>query len=198
MTVIDYYLTLNSPWAYLGVAQLRDIVQRRGVSVRVKPAKFLEVFERTGGVALPKRAPERQAYRLVEIARWAKHRNLPLNIKPKHFPSDEAKATRVVIAADKQGLDALSLSLELGRALWEREESFAEDGVIAAAAERAGLDLAVIMARAPDAAALDQVWVENTNEAVSRGVFGAPSYVLPSGEIFWGQDRLDFLDRALG
>lgn len=196
MTVIDYYISLNSPWTYLGAAQLTDILARHGASARVKPARFGEVFERTGGLPLPKRAPERQAYRLVELKRWSEWRKMPLTIKPKHFPSDETKATRLVIAADRRGLDALRFSLELGRALWEREESLADDDAIAAAGKRAGIDLVGLGGAAEDAS-LDAVWDQNTKEAVARGVFGAPSYVLPSGEIFWGQDRLEFLDRAL-
>lgn len=198
MTTIDYYISLNSPWTYMGAQQFTEVLKRHGASVRVKPAKFGEVFEKTGGLPLPKRAPERQAYRLVELKRWSEFRKIPLTIKPKFFPSDETKGVRLVIAADRQGLDALRLSLELGRALWEREESLADDEAIRAAAKRAGIDMDAVMAKAPDAATLDAVWDENTREAIGRGVFGAPSYVLPSGEIFWGQDRVDFLDRALG
>lgn len=194
---IDYYLSLNSPWTYMGSALLADMAKRHGATVNVKPAKFGPIFEQTGGLPLPKRSPQRQAYRLMELKRWREVRNIPIHIEPKYFPSDDTAATRLVIAAKIQGKDAHLLSLELGRAVWEREESFADPAVIAAAAERAGLDAAAIRRAAPADAELDRLYDQFTTEAVAAGVFGAPSYVLPSGEIFWGQDRLDLLERAL-
>lgn len=196
-TTVDCYLSLNSPWTYLGSARLIDMRRRLGFSVAVKPAKFGEVFQATGGLPVHKRPPARQAYRLVELKRWSTHLGIPINLHPCHFPSDEAAGVRLVIAAAMTGQDALALSSEIGRALWEREESIADDAVLAAAAERAGVDVARLRRDAPPAADLDATWENNTKEAINRGVFGAPSYVLPTGEIFWGQDRLEFLERAI-
>ena len=102
-----------------------------------------------------------------------------------------------MIAAKLQGKNAHRLSIELGRALWEREETLADPATMASAAERAGLDAAALRAGGPSDAELDGLYEEYTQEALATGVFGAPSYVLPSGEIFWGQDRLDLLERAL-
>ena len=194
---IDYYVSLNSPWTYLGSAPFAEIAKRHGATVNVKPAKFGPIFEQTGGLPLPKRSPQRQAYRLMDLKRWREVRERPLTLEPKHFPSNDAVATRLVIAAKLQGEDAHKLSLELGRALWQREENLADAAAIAAAAERAGLDAAVLRAAGPSDAELDALLEQYTQEAVKAGVFGAPSYVLPSGEIFWGQDRLELLDRAL-
>ena len=198
MTVtIDYYLSLNSPWTYIGSGPFAEIARRHGAVVNVKPAKFGPIFEQTGGLPLPKRSPQRQAYRMMELKRWRDVRGLPLNVAPKYFPSDEAAATRLVIAAKLQGKDAHALSLELGRAIWEREESFADPAVMASSAQRAGLDAAALRAAGPSDAELDALYEQFTQDALKDGVFGAPSYVLPSGEIFWGQDRLELLDRAL-
>jgi 2-hydroxychromene-2-carboxylate isomerase len=194
---IDYYLSLNSPWTYMGSAPFAEIAKRNGATVNVKPAKFGPIFEKTGGLPLPKRSPERQAYRLMELKRWREVRNIPLTVQPKYFPSDDAQATRLVIAAKLAGKDAHRLSLELGRALWEREESLADAAAMAAAATRAGLDAAALRANGPADAELDKLYDRYTQEALAAGVFGAPSYVLPSGEIFWGQDRLELLERAL-
>jgi len=194
---IDYYMTLNSPWTYLGSAPLAEIARRNNATVNIKPCKFGPIFEQTGGLPLPKRSPQRRAYRMMELKRWREVRGVPLTLEPKYFPCDETAATRLVIAAKLQGKDAHLLSLELGRALWEREESFAEPAVIAAAAARAGLDAAGLRAAGPSDAELDALHEQYTQDALKVGVFGAPSYVLPSGEIFWGQDRLDLLERAL-
>jgi 2-hydroxychromene-2-carboxylate isomerase len=197
MATVDYYISLNSPWTYLGSGRFTEITRQAGASVRVKPARFGEVFAKTGGLPLAKRPPERQAYRLMELKRWRDHIGIPINIHPKFFPCDEVAATRFVIAAELRGLDALALSREIGRALWEREESFADEAVLLAAAERAGIDGLALRASSLADTDLDARWDANTQEALARGVFGAPSYVLASGEIFWGQDRLDFLARAL-
>jgi 2-hydroxychromene-2-carboxylate isomerase len=197
MPTIDYYISLNSPWTYLGSARFAAIAKKHDCTVNVKPAKFSKVFARTGGLPLVKRAPERRAYRLMDLNRWRDHLGIPINIEPKYFPSDEAPGTRLVLAAKLQGKDAHRLATEIGKALWEMEQSIAEPAALAAAAERAGLDAEAIRKAGPSDAELDGMHDELTAEAIKCGVFGAPSYVLPSGEIFWGQDRLEFLDRAL-
>jgi len=135
---IDYYLSLNSPWTYMGSGPFAEIARRYGATVNVKPSKFGPIFEQTGGLPLPKRSPQRRAYRMMELKRWREVLGTPINLEPKHFPSDDLAATRLVIAAKLQGKDAHKLSLELGRAIWECEESFAEPSVMASAAQRAG------------------------------------------------------------
>ena len=194
---IDYYLSLNSPWTYMGSGPFAEIARRYGVTVNVKPCKFGPIFEQTGGLPLPKRSPQRRAYRLMELRRWREVRGIPLNVEPRYFPSDDLAAIRLVIAAKLQGKDAHRLSLEFGRAIWEREESLADAAVMAAAAQRAGLDASALRADGPTDAELDALYDQFTQDALKAGVFGAPSYVLPSGEIFWGQDRLELLERAL-
>lgn len=197
MPTINYYISLNSPWTYLGSARFADMAKRHGYTVDIRPAKFGEVFAKTGGLPLPKRAPERRAYRMMELKRWRDHLKMPINLEPKFFPSDEAPGTRLVIAAKLQGKDAHRLATEIGRALWERDENIADAAVLAAAAERAGLNAAAIRASGPSDGELDALHDTYTADALAQGVFGAPSYVLPSGEFFWGQDRLEFVERAL-
>lgn len=193
---VDYYMTLNSPWTYLGSALFAGIAKKYAVAVNIKPCKFGPIFEQTGGLPLPKRSPQRRAYRLMELSRWREVRDIPLNLEPKYFPCDDAMATRLVIAAKLQGKDAHKLSLELGRALWDREETLSDPEAVSAAASRAGLDAADLRAKSPPDAELDALHEQFTREALAAGVFGAPSFVLPSGEIFWGQDRLELLERA--
>ena len=198
MTInIDTYFSLNSPWAYLGNARLEEIAGRRGCDVTMKPAKFAEVFAQTGGLPLPKRSPERRAYRMMELKRWRDHLDIPIILQPAHSATDQMPAIGLVFASNDAGENTVRLYTELGRAMWERDEDIAEAKVLSAAVERAGLDPARLEAHAvsPEnaAARLDR----NTAEALAAGVFGAPSYVLPDGEIFWGQDRVEFLDRAL-
>jgi 2-hydroxychromene-2-carboxylate isomerase len=194
---VDYYMSLNSPWTYLGSALFAEIAGRNDVTVNIKPSKFGPIFEQTGGLPLPKRSPQRRAYRLMDLKRWREVRGIPLTLEPRYFPCDDTAAARLLIAAKLQGKDALKLSIELGRALWEREETLADPATLASAAQRAGLDAAALRASGPSDAELDALHAQFTTEALAAGVFGAPSFVLSSGEIFWGQDRLELLERAL-
>jgi 2-hydroxychromene-2-carboxylate isomerase len=177
MTVtVDYYMTLTSPWTYLGSAPFAEIATRNNVTVNVKPCKFGPIFDQTGGLPLPKRSPQRRAYRMMELKRWREVRGITLNLEPKYFPCDDTVATRLVIAAGLLAKDAHRLSLELGRALWEREETFTDPDAISSAARRAGLDAAELRAGGPSDAELDALREQFTNEALTAGVFGAPSF----------------------
>src|SRR4249919_2860918 len=155
---VDYYMTLNSPWTYLGSALFAEIARRHNVTVNIKPCKFGPIFEQTGGLPLPKRSPERRAYRMMELKRWREVRNIPLILQPKNSPSDDLAATRLVIAAKLQGKDAHRLATEFGRAIWERDEPLGDAEVMAAAAKRAGIDIAALKAGAPPDAELDQLY----------------------------------------
>ena len=197
MSVVTYYMSVTSPWTYLGSARFAEMARKHGYTVDIKPARFGEVFAKTGGLPLPKRSPERRAYRLMDMKRWRDHLKIPVNLEPKHFPADDGPASRLVIAAKLAGKDAHALASEIGKALWEKEQNITETAVLEGCARNAGLDAAAILKAAPPEAELAALHDTFTAEAIARGVFGAPSYVLESGEIFWGQDRLDFLDRAL-
>ena len=198
MTIIDCYASLNSPWTYLGCERLADIADRHGCTIAVKPAQFGKVFAQTGGLPLPRRSPERRAYRMMELKRWRDNLSIPITLEPKHFPADEALGVQFLIGAIDRRDDALSLLREIGRAVWERDEDIAQPDVLMAAAQRAGLDGAAILADAPSLEDARDRHDAYTQQALAAGVFGAPSCVLPDGEIFWGQDRLALLDWRLG
>ena len=197
MTNIDYYLSLNSPWTYLGSARLLELREKHGVQVTVKPTKFADVFAQTGGLPLLKRSPQRQAYRMMELKRWRDQLGIPIILEPKHFPSDETLGYRLVIAADITRQDAVLLSAEIGRALWEEDKDFSDWEVLKEIAKRVNIDADMVRAAVPDDDELDAIVAKNAEDAVSRGVFGAPSYVFEDGEIIWGQDRMDFIARKL-
>jgi 2-hydroxychromene-2-carboxylate isomerase len=183
MKTIDYFFTPSSPWTYLGHAHFAEIARRHGAQVNVKPVDYGVIFPQSGGLPLPKRAPQRQAYRLAELKRWQKHLGVPLVIQPKHFPVDASMAAHLICAAPAE--KRMALAGDLLAALWREDRNLADPQVVAEIGARHG-------ARGGDQAAFGRY----TQEALQRGIFGAPSYVLRE-EIFWGQDRLDFLDRAL-
>jgi 2-hydroxychromene-2-carboxylate isomerase len=196
MKTIDYYFTPSSPWTYLGHQRLVEIAARHGAGVRVLPVDLGgQIFPGSGGLPLPKRAPQRQAYRLVELRRWADHVGLPLNLQPKYFPSAGSDAARLVILADEQaGVDtAMKLAHLMMRGLWAEERDIADAATLVEMADACGLPGGQLMAGLSRA---DARFASNTREAMQAQVFGAPWYVY-RGEPFWGQDRLDFLERAL-
>ena len=192
---IHVYYGVVSPYAYLGVPTLERIAARREVPLIYKPADFLEVFRVSGGVPVDQRPAQRQAYRLVELKRWSEYRGLPLNLQPRHFPVDMNPASLLILAAQEFGLPTGALSFALQRALWAQDRDIADPVTLVQVAEDLGLDGASLLQRSRSEV-VRRRYVDNTREAIDLGLFGAPSY-LYRGEVFWGQDRLDFLDRAI-
>lgn len=194
---IDYYVSLNSPWTHLGAARIEAMAAKHGASLRIWPVDFGTIFAGSGGLPLPKRSPQRQAYRLQELARWREHLGIPINIQPKHFPAKELPGACCVIALRETMGDAPAIRLahRILKALWEEERDPGDPTTLAELVAETGLD--------PDAVlrlGAEPRWAErreaDTRAALDRGVFGAPSYVIGE-DIFWGQDRLDFVDRRL-
>jgi 2-hydroxychromene-2-carboxylate isomerase len=193
---IDYYFATISPFAYLGHDRLVALAQQHGAQIAVMPINLGDVFPVSGGLPLSKRAPQRQAYRLAELERWSQFLAKPMHVKPRYFPANGDLAAYWILAANETGTpQALALAGAVGRALWEQERDIADEATMAAIGSECGLDVAALGARAkaPDIAAR---YGALTQEAIARGIFGAPTYVYRD-ELFWGQDRLDFLDRKL-
>ncbi len=194
---VDYYFAPQSPWAYLGHQRLADMVQRHGASVRVMPIDLGgKVFPISGGLPLGQRAPQRQAYRLLELQRFSHHLNVPLNLKPKYFPVGGDDSARLIIATDlSQGSQAaMKIAGAILAACWAQERNMADDKVLAELLQEQNLPFSLMEQSRSQAV---QVRYEAyTQAAIDTGVFGAPSYVV-DGEMFWGQDRLDFVERAL-
>jgi 2-hydroxychromene-2-carboxylate isomerase len=195
MAHIDYYFSTVSPWAYLAGDRLEAMAERHGASIAYKPIDLGALFPRTGGVALPERHPSRQAYRLQELDRQSRKLGLPLNPKPAFWPVNGAPAAYAIIAAQGAGGgDVGALSRGIMRALWAEEKNIAGDDTIRACLSAAGFD--------PDLAdkgllAGAETYARNTEEATQAGVFGAPFYVVDTGQRFWGQDRLEDLELHL-
>ena len=198
---IPCFYSLSSPWAYLGGPQLQDIVRRHHVRLELKPYDFQAIATVTGSVPLRTRPEPRRTYHTLELDRWSRYLGMPLTLEPKHYPwvvTDPDWNKRpgwMVIAAQERGLDAFLLSHALLRALWAEERNTADPAVRRAIAEENDMDGATLVA-AENSAEVRVIYQRYTDDAVAAGVFGAPTFIL-NGERFWGQDRLDFLDRAL-
>jgi len=198
---VSCFYSLSSPWAYFAGPRMVDIARRHHAKLVFKPYDFQSVVTQTGGVPLRTRPPARRTYHALELDRWRKYLGMPMNLQPKHYPELVTDADWnkrpgwMVIAAQEQGLDAARLSHALLRALWAEERDPAQPEVRIAVANQNGLDGAALHA-AETSPSVQALYRQYSDEAVAQGIFGAPIFVL-DGERFWGQDRLDFLDRAL-
>ncbi|HLJ63161.1 MAG TPA: 2-hydroxychromene-2-carboxylate isomerase [Stellaceae bacterium] len=193
--VVDYYFTPISPWTYLGHQRFEAIARRHGAEIRYKPVDYFKVFPASGGLPLAKRAPQRQHYRNFELERWRKFLNVELNMKPKHFPTADALAAKLILACGESGASPGNLAGALMRAVWAEERDIADRATLMEIAGRCKLDGAKLLALA-ETPGINALFEKLTDEAILRQVFGAPTYIYRE-EPFWGQDRLDFLDRAL-
>ena len=194
---VDYYFAPQSPWTYLGHQRFCDIARAHGAVVRVLPIDLGgKVFPISGGLPLGKRAPQRQAYRLVELQRYSDFLHAPLNLKPRYFPVNGDDAARLIIAVNlHDGTEAaLKITGAILAAVWAQERHIDDEKVLAELLAEQGLSPARLEQSHSQAA--HERYDANTQQAIDAGVFGAPSYVI-DGEIFWGQDRLDFVERKL-
>jgi 2-hydroxychromene-2-carboxylate isomerase len=193
---VDYYLAPQSPWTYLGHQRFVQIAKAAGATVRVMPMDLGQVFPISGGLPLGKRAPQRQAYRLVEMARFSKALNLPMNLHPKFFPVAGDPAAKLIIAVDMHhGTDAaLAITGAVLAAVWHEERDIADAATLAALLSEQHLDAACLALS--DTPEVQDRYNSHTQRAIDAQVFGAPTYLV-DGEMFWGQDRLDFVATAL-
>jgi 2-hydroxychromene-2-carboxylate isomerase len=197
LPTVNYYLAPSSPWTYLGHQRFTQILNARGINVRLIPVDLGgKVFPATGGLPVGQRSAQRQAYRLLELRRFSDHLGMPLNLKPKYFPvSADLAAKLIIVVQAKLGQNkAMQMLAGILGSVWVREEDIADPEQLKVNLKKLELDTRFVEQT-------DEPWVQeeydrNTMQAIEHGVFGSPSYVL-NGEIFWGQDRLDFLDSRL-
>ena len=192
---VDYYISLASPYTYMGGRHLPEIIERTGAAFHIKPVIGSQLLAATGGLPVPKRHPARLAYRLVELERWKRHWSIPMNIEPKFFPVDDGKAAHMVIAAQQLGQDAITLSNAFLACVWEAEQDISDLSVLITAADQASFDGQALAERsdADDVTAIHQA---NTDDAIEHEVFGMPWFI-HDGMPYWGQDRIRFLTKAL-
>lgn len=195
MPHIDYYFATISPFTYFAGNRLEDIAEKHGATVAYKPVDLFALFDRTGGTRLPDRHPSRLEYRLQELDRNSRITGLPLNPKPKFLPVNPAPSAYAVIAAQAAGGGNVGALVQAFlRAVWAEDRDIADDAVIRDCLAGAGFDPALADAGMLTSA---DTYAANLEEAVSRGVFGAPFYITDQDQRFWGHDRLSQLDASL-
>ncbi|HSY27466.1 MAG TPA: 2-hydroxychromene-2-carboxylate isomerase [Burkholderiaceae bacterium] len=194
--VCEYYFAPQSPFAYLGHARFVALAKQYGVQIELKPCDLGKIFSVSGGLPLAKRAPQRQAYRLSELQRWGEFLARPINPQPHFFPVSGDLAAKLIIAAQlAHGTNAaLELTHAIMTAVWAEEKNIADSDTLAAIAALHELDGKALL-KSAETASIQTVYDQHTDNAIAANVFGAPWYVV-DGEGFWGQDRLDFVERA--
>ena len=193
---VTFYFSLLSPWVYFGGPRFQQVVASTGATVVYKPIDVLEVFRATAGAPLGQLHPSRQAYRARERERWSALLGMPISARPRFHPADESLAARMVIAVQsRQAAAVWPLAQAILAAVWVRDLDIADPATLMRLADEQELDGRALLARARGVDTL-QIFATNTAQALAAGVFGVPSFVV-DGELFFGQDRLDFVERAL-
>lgn len=196
MTQVVYYLSTLSPWCYLAGTRAEEAAARQNAGLEYRPMDLLALFARTGGTAPAERHPSRNRYRAQELVRQAEMQGMKINIRPAHWPTNPAPSSYAIIAAQKAGGgDMGALVHGILRACWAEERDIAADDVIRDCLTGAGFDAGLADSGMLSGA---ETYAANLERAVEDGAFGAPFYITPDDERFWGQDRIDALERHLG
>ena len=194
--IIEYYYALPSPFAYLGSSKFQSIAKKYNVEIIEKPCDLVGgIFVKTGGIPVPQRSPQRQKYRLDEIKRWSEFLNIKTNIKPKFFPPEDPHLpAKFTIAANLLGTKVV-FGHELLKQLWSEEKNISDEKNIEIVSNSFKIDFKELSTLAKSEK-VSKIYTDNTEEAVEKNVFGVPTYIF-NDELFWGQDRLEILERAL-
>ncbi|MBO9653498.1 MAG: 2-hydroxychromene-2-carboxylate isomerase [Agrobacterium tumefaciens] len=191
---LEIFYGISSPWAYFGAPRAIEVARTHGAAIVLRPIRIIEA---NGGIPLRSRPDARQSYHAVELDRWRRYLDMPLNLTPKFYPcATIERAAQLIIAAQKAGLDAISLSFAIQRALWSEERDIADLETLRAIAQAVLGSEGAALVRDPQRQDIVAEWQGNLAEAERLGIFGTPTYVV-NGELFWGQDRLEFVSRAL-
>lgn len=192
---LDYYFSLQSPWAYIGHQLFREVADHYGIKVNYKPVMLVDLFSETGGLPLAKRHPVRQRYRIVELQRWRDKRGLDFHLQPANWPFNPRLADGVVIAAIKAGRDPDPFLRRAFAAVWKDQLNLADPAILIQLADSCDLPGKQLVERS-ESDEIEAAYEQNRQDALAADVFGSPGYVL-DGEVFWGQDRIELLADAL-
>ena len=196
MITIEYFMSPGSPWSFLGHKRFIEIVNRFNFNVNMYPVNYGENFPLSGGVPVSKRPIQRQSIRLQELKRWGDFLKISLNPEPKFFPSKSLLPSLIIIASQlKKTNQAFDLANNIMSALWVENLNIDDEDTLINILKKMDLDADEILNYAKTKECEDAM-KSGTRLAIEKGVFGAPTYIV-NDQIYWGQDRLDFVERHL-
>ncbi len=195
MAHIDYYFATLSPYTYLAGNRFEEVATRHGATVTYKPLDIMALFSRTGGTPPKDRHINRVEYRAQELVRQARKYEMPFNLKPAHWPTNAAPSSYAIIAAQNAGGGDLGALVQgVLRAVWAEDKDIAQDDVVKSCLEAAGFDPSLADSGLLSGA---ETYAANLEEAIDKGAFGAPFYIVDGDQRFWGQDKIEDLDLHL-
>lgn len=192
MAKLEYFFDYVSPFAYLADTQLPQLAARTGAEIVYRPFLLGGVMQASHN-SPPINVPNKGRYMFTEIQRWSRRYKVEANPNP-HFPVNTLTAMRVSVAALAEPRFS-DLHRALFRAVWVDGQNLAEEAALRSIVDAIGLDSTRLLARTKEQEVKDTLR-RNTEDAVERGAFGAPTFFVGE-EMFWGNDRLDFVEEAL-
>ena len=196
MIQINYFMSHGSPWTFLGHNRLGNIIKKFNVKLNMYPVNYGEIFPISGGLPVSKRPPQRQKLRLQELKRWSEFLRVNLITQPTFFPSKSLLPSLIIIAAKiKKTNKDFDLAQNIMNALWIQDLDIDDENTLSKILQQTDLSSKEILSCAKSDACKN-LFEEYTNLAIKENVFGAPTYILED-QVYWGQDRLDFVERHL-
>ena len=196
MKKIEYYMSHGSPWTFLGHKRINKIASENNCELILMPVNYGEIFPATGGLPVNKRPIQRQKYRLQELSRWSEFLKVKLNTEPKFFPSRSLLPSLAIISAKMLKYDnVMDIAYRIMEALWVKELDIDDEETLKSIISK----LIPTAEELIDFSKQEKVSNEikkNTEKALKSSVFGAPTYIIDE-QVFWGQDRLDFVERYI-
>ncbi len=189
---LEFCFDLSSPYSYLAATQVEAIAARHGAIVAYKPVVLGAVFKAAGN-RMPAQVPAKARHMALDLQRWAARYDVPFRFSSR-FPVNAIQAMRLVLVGERHGR-AGEVAMAAFRALWVDDRDITDPAELRAIAQTAGLDPDQALAALGDPEIKDRLRAL-TDEAVERGVFGAPA-IFVGGELFWGNDRMHFVEAAL-
>jgi 2-hydroxychromene-2-carboxylate isomerase len=191
-STLEFYFDFGSPNAYIAHVRLPEILARTGARIEHKIMLLGGVFQATGNVS-PAAVKFKIGYTRRDMLRFVNKHQVPFRMNP-HFPVNTLKQMRGAVVAEEDGFLPSYMDIAF-RSMWREGLNMADEGVLADALERGGLDAAHVMRRINEESVKDKLKTY-TAAAVARGIFGAPTFFVDD-EMFFGQDRLEFVEEAL-
>ena len=196
MIKIDYYMSHGSPWTFLGHKRLLGMVKNFDVKLNIYPVNYGDIFPISGGLPVSKRPPQRQKIRLQELQRWSEYLKIKLIPQPKFFPSKSLLPSLVIVASKiKNTKKEFIVANDIMNALWVEELDIDNEKTLFDIITKTGLDADEILSFAKTSDCT-RTFKNYTTKAIKNDVFGAPTFIVED-QVYWGQDRLDFVERHL-
>ena len=186
----------GSPWTFLGHKKVNEISNKNNCELDIMPVNYGEIFPVSGGLPVHKRPLQRQKYRLQELKRWSEFLKIKLNPEPKHFPSRSLLPSKVIISVKILNFENVNdIAYAIMEGLWIKELNIDDPKNLKKILTRF-IKTADEVIDFSESKQVEKEMNKYTKEAIDLAVFGAPTYILDD-QIYWGQDRLDFLERYI-